>query len=227
MAAENLRLAAQLATGSVRDDSSLSEATQMHAAMTRTAMTDSSMAHAAMNDASLVGAATPLSLTADAGLPTKFESAFSALEPTFEENIEANVDPHFNSIIAADPPPVSLFHRLSDWRVKLRFQRADLYLGLAIFVAATALLWPAAVPPRPAALDSWERALVLLGIAEAPAPLVHLQGDAGIQVWVDPHTALYYCPGDEQYEKTDGGRLSSQSEAQTDRFEPASRSACE
>jgi hypothetical protein len=46
-------------------------------------------------------------------------------------------------------------------------------------------------------------------------------------VWIDPHTALYYCPGDEQYQKTDGGRFSSQREAQMDRFEPASRSACE
>jgi ribosomal protein L40E len=219
MAAENLRLAAQPAPGSVRDHSSLSEATQTHAAMTDTAMTDT-----AINDASLVGASTPLSLTVDATPLAKFESTFSALEPTFE----ANFDPHFDPLIAAaDPLPVSLFHRLSDWRVKLRFQRADLYLGLAVFVSATALLWPAAVPSRPEALNSWERALVMLGIAESPAPLVHLQGDPGIQVWVDPHTALYYCPGDEQYEKTDGGRLSSQSEAQTDRFEPASRSACE
>jgi hypothetical protein len=117
--------------------------------------------------------------------------------------------------------------RFADWRVKLRFHRANLYLGVAVFVAAIALLWPAVDAPRRAALGPWERTLVTLGIAEAPEPVVHLQGDPGIQVWVDPHSALYYCPGEEQYGTTANGRFSSQREAQMDRFQPASRSACE
>ena len=121
----------------------------------------------------------------------------------------------------------SWIRRLADGRVKLRFRRADLYLGTAILVAALALLWPAASSPRHAALSPWERALVAVGIAEAPAPAIHLQGDPGIEVWVDPHSALYYCPGEEQYGKTSDGRLSSQHDAQMDRFEPAGRSACE
>ena len=121
----------------------------------------------------------------------------------------------------------SWMRRLAGGRVKLRFRRADLYLGTAIFVAALALLWPAASSPRRAALSPWERALVAIGIAEAPAPVIHLQGDPGIEVWVDPHSALYYCPGEEQYGKTSDGRLSSQHDAQMDRFEPAGRSACE
>ena len=123
--------------------------------------------------------------------------------------------------------PSSGLQRLADWHVKLRFHRADLYLGVAIFVAVLALLWPAAGAPRPAALGPWERALVTLGIAEVPAPIVHFQGDPSLAVWVDPHTALYYCPGEEQYGKTADGRFSPQREAQMDRFEPASRSACE
>ena len=117
--------------------------------------------------------------------------------------------------------------RLADGRVKLRFRRADVYLGTAIVVATLALLWPAAGSPRRAALSPWERALVTIGIAEAPAPAIHLQGDPGIEVWVDPHSALYYCPGEEQYGKTSDGRMSSQHDAQMDRFEPAGRSACE
>jgi hypothetical protein len=117
--------------------------------------------------------------------------------------------------------------RFADWHVKLRFHRADLYLGVAVFVAVLALLWPAAGAPRPGALGPWDRALVTLGIAEAPAPVVHLRGDPGLAVWVDPHTALYYCPGEEQYGKTADGRFSPQREAQMDRFEPAGRSACE
>jgi len=141
-------------------------------------------------------------------------------------------DPSFeqaSALAKAQPSMVadSWFRRVSDWQLKLRFRRADLYLGVSIFVAAAALLWPSAVPSRPAALDPWERALVMLGIAEAPAPLVRLQGDPAVEVWIDPHTALYYCSGDEQFQKTEGGRFSSQREAQMDRFEPASRSACE
>jgi hypothetical protein len=122
----------------------------------------------------------------------------------------------------------SLLHRFADLRVTLRFHRADLYLGIAVFVAFVALLWPAAASPRKATLSPWGRALVALGIAEAPAPaVVHFQGDPSIEVWVDPHTALYYCPGEEPYGKTADGRFSSQREAQMDRFESASRSACE
>jgi hypothetical protein len=131
------------------------------------------------------------------------------------------------SISLAGNAPISALQRFGDWHVKLRFHRADLYLGMAVFVAALALLWPAAGAPRPAALGPWERALVTLGIAEIPAPVVHFQGDPSLAVWVDPHTALYYCPGEEQYGKTADGRFSPQREAQMDRFEPASRSACE
>jgi ribosomal protein L40E len=138
---------------------------------------------------------------------------------------DANTDARIDAMI--DASTSSMIQRFWDLRVKLRFQRADLYLGTAIFVAALALLWPAAGSPRRAALGPWERALVTLGIAEAPAPVVHLQGDPGIKVWVDPHTALYYCPGEEQYGKAAGGRFSSQRDAQMDSFEPAGRSACE
>jgi ribosomal protein L40E len=116
---------------------------------------------------------------------------------------------------------------LAEFRGQLRQHRADLYLGAAVVVAALALLWPTTDSPRRAALRPWERALVTLGIAEAPAPATHFRGDAGIEVWVDPHTALYYCPGEEQYGKTAGGRVSSQRDAQMDRFKPAGRKACE
>jgi|HubBroStandDraft_6_1064221.scaffolds.fasta_scaffold05738_8 hypothetical protein len=129
---------------------------------------------------------------------------------------------------AAGTEVANSWQRVADWRVRLRFHRADLYLGAAVVVAALALLWPAARSPRRPALGPFERALVSLGLAEAPAPVVHLQGgDPGIQVWVDPHTAQYYCQGEEQYGKTAGGRVSSQREAQTDHFEPAGRSVCE
>jgi ribosomal protein L40E len=121
----------------------------------------------------------------------------------------------------------SLMQNFAHLRATLRLHRSDLYLGGAVLVAALALLWPAAGSPQRAALSPWERALVTLGLADAPEPAVHVQGDPAIEVWVDPHTALYYCPGEDQYGKTADGRLSSQREAQMDRFEPAGRLACE
>jgi len=126
------------------------------------------------------------------------------------------------------PHPASLAQRLAGLRVTLRFYRADLYLGAAVFVAVAALMWPAASATQPAALSPMERVLIAVGIAEAPAPAaVHPAGDPTMSVWVDPHTALYYCQGDEQYGKTPDGRVSSQHEAQMDRFQPAGRAPCE
>jgi len=149
-----------------------------------------------------------------------------AVQP-FQFSVNDDLYPSDASISIDDDAPRSLIQRFGTWQVKLHFQRADVYIGVAVFVAALALLWPVADAPQRAALGPWERALVTLGIAEAPAPLVHLRGDPGITVWVDPHSALYYCPGEEQYGKTADGRFSPQREAQMDRFEPAGRSACE
>ncbi len=178
--------------------------------------------------------------SSDAHEPDPTEAV--ALETIEHENAELDIQPH--ELLAeenaayleaayppseADSPPLrtSILPRLADIRVTLRFHRADLYLGLAVFVALAALLWPAAGAPKRASLSLWERTLVTMGIAEAPAPATHFQGDPSIEVWVDPHTALYYCPGAEPFGKTKDGRLSSQRDAQLDRFEPASRSACE
>jgi hypothetical protein len=147
--------------------------------------------------------------------------------PVIDDSRSGEADPVVENEGAIAPP--SMLRTLRDLRVKLRFRRADVYLGVAIFVAAFALLWPAAGSTRPVTptLSTWDRALIALGIAEAPAPEVHLQGDPSIQVWIDPHTALYYCPGEEQYGKAANGHYSTQREAQMDRFEPAGRSACE
>jgi len=103
--------------------------------------------------------------------------------------------------------PESLRQRLADLSVTLRLHRSDLYLerrsccGAGAFVADGRQSTTSGAGPM-------DRALIALGIAEAPAPVVHLQGDPGIDVWVDPHTALYYCPGEELYGKTTDGRVS-------------------
>jgi hypothetical protein len=120
---------------------------------------------------------------------------------------------------------------LRDLQLKLRFHRADLYLVVAIIVSTFAMLWVLLATPAPSApnkprLRPWERAMISLGLAEAPDPPAK-RGNPNARVWVDPKTALYYCYGEDQYGKTPGGHATTQREAQLDSFEPASRAACD
>ncbi|HVO79172.1 MAG TPA: GAF domain-containing protein [Terriglobales bacterium] len=80
--------------------------------------------------------------------------------------------------------------------------------------------------PPPPQLTLFEKLLVGLGLAEPPPPSVYL-GNPKTQVWVDVHTALYYCPGADLYGKTPGGKFTSQHDAQQDQFEPARHKACD
>jgi hypothetical protein len=83
----------------------------------------------------------------------------------------------------------------------------------------------AKTPPQPS-LTFFERMLVDLGIAEPPPAPVN-RGNPNVQVWVDLHTALYYCPGTDLYGKTPDGKFTTQRDAQLDQFEPAARKNCE
>ena len=131
----------------------------------------------------------------------------------------------------SDEEPTAAPWNLRDLRLRLRFHRADLYLVVAIVVSTFAMIWvlsatPAAGAQRKPRLRPWERALVSLGLADAPEPPAR-RGNPNIQVWVDPKTALYYCVGEELYGKAPGGHATTQREAQMDQFEPAGRAACE
>jgi hypothetical protein len=139
------------------------------------------------------------------------------------------------------------------WNIR----RADVYLGMAVVVAVIAVVWAirsgsqttsdsnaakpnagvaasAAAgkaqrkPPAPAEpkLSLTERFLISLGLADAP-PAPAYEGNPDVRVWVDLHTALYYCPGAELYGKTVKGKYTTQRDALLDQFEPAGRKACE
>ncbi len=57
-------------------------------------------------------------------------------------------------------------------------------------------------------LSLFDKLLINLGLAEAPeAPEYKYLGNPNTQVWIDTHTALYYCPGSELYGKTPKGRF--------------------
>ena len=117
-------------------------------------------------------------------------------------------------------------------------QRANFYLAAAAALLVVVLLGggsqdaaTSAVttakpksPPQPE-LSFFEKALVNLGLAEPPPAPVD-SGNPTTKVWVDVHTALYYCPGEELYGKTSGGRYTNQQDAQMDAFQPAARKPC-
>jgi hypothetical protein len=125
-------------------------------------------------------------------------------------------------------------HPKSAGGIWLAKHRADLYVGAAVLLLLIVLSgWGM----RPAeshvqsknssqpSLTLFERMLVSLGLAEMPPAPVYL-GNPNAQVWVDLHTALYYCADSDLYGKTPGGKFTTQRDAQMDQFEPAARRNC-
>ena len=124
-------------------------------------------------------------------------------------------------------------------------RRGDIYLAVAVVVLGAVIRWGVTShpypgrairhasaasqrkPPDPTAdLSIFDRMLISLGLADAPdAP--EDKGNPDARVWVDQHSALYYCPGSDLYGKTPGGKFTTQRDAQLDQFEPAYRKACD
>jgi GAF domain-containing protein len=130
-----------------------------------------------------------------------------------------------------------------------RSRRGDFYLAVAVILVVIVIRWGilskhsvgvaghggavagsvnrSKQPAPEADLSAFDRLLISLGLAEAPDEAPQYKGNPDTQVWVDLHTALYYCPGSDLYGKTPKGKLTSQRDAQLDQFEPANRKACE
>jgi hypothetical protein len=124
-------------------------------------------------------------------------------------------------------------------------RRGDIYLAIAVIFVAVVIRWgiwsshsvgATAAPPTTAAghrraapdadLSLMDRMLISLGLAEAPAQPEY-KGNPNTQVWIDLHTALYYCPADDSYGKTQKGKYATQRDAQLDQYEPAYRKTCD
>jgi len=112
--------------------------------------------------------------------------------------------------------------------------RGDFSFAIAVALLLLALAAPDSPSPITQAnasavpsLTLFERAMVGLGLAETPAAAPTFTGNPDAQVWVDVHTALYYCSGSELFGKTPGGKITTQRDAQQDQFEPAARKSCE
>jgi hypothetical protein len=106
--------------------------------------------------------------------------------------------------------------------------RANLYLAAAAVLLLLVLFgvgMPGEGQNGKPQLSWFDSMLVNLGLAVAPPTPVYL-GNPTTKVWVDLHTALYYCPNEELYGTTPGGKFETQREAEQDQFQPASRHAC-
>ncbi len=122
-------------------------------------------------------------------------------------------------------------------------RRGDVYLAVAVILVAAVVRWSiwsehsfganAAAAKQnhrrlapDADLSAFEKLLISLGLAEPPDPPEN-KGNPDTKVWVDLHSALYYCPGADLYGKTAQGKYASQRDAQLGQFEPAYRKACD
>ncbi len=126
-------------------------------------------------------------------------------------------------------------HPQSKGGIWLAKHRADIYVGAAVLLLLIVIsgwgMRPAehagqSKNPQQPNLTLFEKLLVTLGLAETPPTPVYL-GNPNAQVWVDLHTALYYCADSDLYGKTPGGKFTTQRDAQMDQFEPAARKDCE
>jgi hypothetical protein len=143
------------------------------------------------------------------------------------------------------PSPWGSAHNARQWLESLNSKsaagiwlakhRADVYVGAALVLLLIVLsgwgMRPTESPvqsksPAQHSLTLCERLLVSLGLAETPPAPVYL-GNPNAPVWVDLHTALYYCADSDLYGKTPGGKFTTQRDAQMDQFEPAARKNCD
>lgn len=108
----------------------------------------------------------------------------------------------------------------------LRRNAAVTVASLAIFLLLLAWAWWPA--PTSSHLTWFESVLVELGLAQVPSRTPAAPtGNPDVRVWVDVHTALYYCPGSDLYGKTPGGQFATQHDAEQDQFEPATGTVCQ
>jgi GAF domain-containing protein len=138
---------------------------------------------------------------------------------------------------------VARLHKHRGFQLFWNARRGDIYLAIAVILMAIVIRWgvwsdhavgatgsgaanSSSHRKADADLSMLDRWLIGLGLAEPPDK-PEPKGNPETQVWVDLHTALYYCPGTDLYGKTPKGKYTSQKDAQLDQFEPAYRKACD
>jgi hypothetical protein len=148
--------------------------------------------------------------------PLQDNSHFSYFEPTAAERGTA--------LLAEEFEDVSLWSRAARaLRGRLRIKDV-----LLIVIAATLAFGVISAWPSSGGQLTWfQSILVRLGRAQTASHTPVYAGDPEVNVWVDVHTALYYCPGADLYGKTPEGHFAAQGEALEQHFEPAAGLACQ
>jgi hypothetical protein len=96
---------------------------------------------------------------------------------------------------------------------------------LALAVVAVALAYGLVLArPKPGQPTWYEALMIHLGVQPKPAKV--FAGAPDTRVWIDVHTQLYYCSGEDLYGKTPDGEFTTQYNAQSDGFLPASNTTC-
>jgi len=99
--------------------------------------------------------------------------------------------------------------------------------GVALAIGA-AVAWVTYVGDWDRVIPELHKLSMKVGLRSAPASAYAASdGNPDAKVWIDIHTALYYCPGSDRYGRTPRGRYAKQRDAQMDHFEPAEGKACE
>ncbi len=113
-------------------------------------------------------------------------------------------------------------------RVRRAGRRGATMVAVLFALLLLVVAWGSRPSPGWPGVTRFEAVLVKLGLAEVPRRATSPQrGNPDLRVWVDVHTALYYCPGSDLYGNTPGGQFETQREAQLDQFRSASGAVCE
>lgn len=108
-------------------------------------------------------------------------------------------------------------------KIKVRVRDVVLVTVALVLAGGVASAWP----KSDSQLTWFQMLAIRYGLVHpSNAPNVIYQGDPDVRVWVDVHTALYYCDGADLYGKTPDGQFMTQHDAQSTRAVSASQSSC-
>jgi hypothetical protein len=116
----------------------------------------------------------------------------------------------------------SLWSRLRGFRSKVGLKDAVLAVIATMLAFGVFSAWPSSS----GGLTWFQSTMIRFGIYHSAARSP-VYGNPDLNVWVDAQTAVYYCPGSEQYGNTAEGHFTTQREALQAHSQPASGLACQ